>query len=325
MRLPRLPTLFLSAYIIAERRADSILKKQLSNEELVEQIRSGRKVSENMETLYKNNLPLIRQFIRPFIYFEPEQDLLQQAYIGLWTATTHYESGENVRFMTYAQFWIQQDIRRYLENCGSIIRIPPHNRQKVIRYKKLIRDYERDHGREPTDQEAAACLGVSEDEIQKIRIYSQNVASLDAPLKNTDGEELSLADTIADRLNMEEDTVDRLHEEAMQTELWDIVSKYADQQQDKVIRLYFRDGKTLSEIAAETGVSLERVRQIKADGLRRLRRGKALRELEQKCEIAEADIFRGGFSRFKYTGLSSVEKIILRLDELEEQYKTGVM
>lgn len=51
------------------------MKKQLSNEELVEQIRSGRKVSENMETLYKNNLPLIRQFIRPFIYFEPEQDL----------------------------------------------------------------------------------------------------------------------------------------------------------------------------------------------------------------------------------------------------------
>ena len=82
------------------------MKKQLSNEELVERIRSGRKVSENMETLYKNNLPLIRQFIRPFIYFEPEQDLLQQAYIGLWTATTHYENSENVKFMTYAKFWI---------------------------------------------------------------------------------------------------------------------------------------------------------------------------------------------------------------------------
>ena len=100
---------------------------------------------------------------------------------------------------------------------------------------------------------------------------------------------------------------------------------YKRQQQEKVIRLYFKENKTLSEIAAETGVSLERVRQIKADGLRRLRRGKALRELEQKCEIAEADIFRGGFSRFKHTGLSSVEKIILRLDELEEQYKTCLL
>ena len=301
------------------------MKKQLSNEELVEQIRSGRKVSENMETLYKNNLPLIRQFIRPYIYFEPEADLLQQAYIGLWTATTHYESGENVRFMTYAQFWIQQDIRRYLENCGSIIRIPPHNRQKVIRYKKLIRDYERDHGREPTDQEAAACLGVSEDEIQKIRIYSQNVASLDAPLKNTDGEELSLADTIADRLNMEEDTVDRLHEEAMQTELWDIVSKYADQQQDKVIRAYFHDGKSLTEIAREYGVSMERIRQIKAAGLRRLRMGKALRKIQEKCEIVSADIYRTSFASFKYKGSSSVESIVMRLEGLEDQYKASVL
>ena len=199
-----------------------------------------------------------------------------------------------------------------MENCGSIIRIPPHNRQKVIRYKKLIRDYERDHGREPTDQEAAACLGVSEDEIQKIRIYSQNVASLDAPLKNTDGEELSLADTIADRLNMEEDTVDRLHEEAIQTELWNIVSKYADQQQDKVIRLYFRDGKTLSEIAEETGVSLERVRQIKAAGLRQLRRHKALNEIKQKCEVVEASLFRTSFASFKHRG-SSVESVVMRL------------
>ena len=212
------------------------MTKKLSNEELVARIRAGQNIKGNMQQLYNQNLPLIRQFIRPFLGYEDEADLLQQAYLGLHRSIEMYESSENVKFMTYSKFWIQQDIRRYLENCGSIIRIPPHNRQKVIRYKKLIRDYERDHGREPTDQEAAACLGVSEDEIQKIRIYSQNVASLDAPLKNTDGEELSLADTIADRLNMEEDTVDRLHVEAMQTELWDIVSKYADQQQEPTVQ-----------------------------------------------------------------------------------------
>lgn len=297
--------------------------KSRSNEELVREIRAGHNKTKNMELLYSQNLPLIRQFIKPFIYYEPEPDLLQQAYCGLWEAVQRYESSENALFMTYAQFWIQQDIRRYLENCGSIIRIPPHNRQKVIRYKKLIRDYERDHGREPTDQEAAACLGVSEDEIQKVRIYSQNVASLDAPLKNTDGEELSLADTIADRLNMEEDTVDRLHEEAIQTELWNIVSKYADQQQDKVIRLYFRDGKTLSEIAEETGVSLERVRQIKAAGLRQLRRHKALNEIKQKCEVVEASLFRTSFASFKYRG-SSVESVVMRLEELEEEYRQKI-
>lgn len=299
------------------------MTKKLSNEELVARIRAGQNIKGNMQQLYNQNLPLIRQFIRPFLGYEDEADLLQQAYLGLHRSIEMYESSENVKFMTYSKFWIQQDIRRYLENCGSIIRIPPHNRQKVIWYKKLIRDYERDHGREPTDQEAAACLGVSEDEIQKIRIYSQNVASLDAPLKNTDGEELSFADTIADRLNMEEDTVDRLHEEAMQTELWDIVSKYADQQQDKVIRLYFRDGKTLSEIAEETGVSLERVRQIKAAGLRKLRRHKALNEIKQKCEVVEASLFRTSFASFKYRG-SSVESVVMRLEGLEEEYRQKI-
>lgn len=299
--------------------------KSRSNEELVREIRAGHNKTKNMELLYSQNLPLIRQFIKPFIYYEPEPDLLQQAYCGLWEAVQRYESSENALFMTYAQFWIQQDIRRYLENCGSIIRIPPHNRQKVIRYKKLIRDYERDHGREPTDQEAAACLGVSEDEIQKIRIYSQNVASLDAPLKNTDGEELSLADTIADRLNMEEDTVDRLHEEAMQTELWDIVQTYTDDMQGQVIRAYFHDGKSLTEIAREYGVSMERIRQIKAAGLRRLRMGKALRKIQEKCEIVSADIYRTSFASFKYKGSSSVESIVMRLEGLEEQYKASVL
>ena len=149
---------------------------------------------------------------------------------------------------------------------------------------------------------------------------------MDMPLKTDKADdEISLGDTIADQNNLENDVIDRIFDEQREAAVWRIVEDYTDTQQEKVIRLYFKENKTLSEIAAKTGVSLERVRQIKADGLRRLRRGKALRELEQKCEIAEADIFRGGFSRFKYTGLSSVEKIILRLDELEEQYKTGAM
>lgn len=300
--------------------------KSRSNEELVREIRAGHNKTKNMELLYSQNLPLIRQFIKPFIYYEPEPDLLQQAYCGLWEAVQRYESSENVLFMTYAKFWILQDIRRYLENSGSLIRIPSHKKQQGIQYKRLLQEYEREYGRPPSDLEAAEDLGVSLDELTKIRMSMRGVSSLDMPLKTDKADdEISLGDTIADRNSLENDVIDRIFDEQREAAVWRIVEDYTDTQQEKVIRLYFKENKTLSEIAAETGVSLERVRQIKADGLRRLRRGKALRELEQKCEIAEADIFRGGFSRFKYTGLSSVEKIILRLDELEEQYKTGVM
>ena len=76
----------------------------MSNEELVEQIRNGYHVTENMQVLYENNLPLIKRFIKPYTYYEPEDDLLQEAYFGLWEAVRHYESSENVLFMTYARY-----------------------------------------------------------------------------------------------------------------------------------------------------------------------------------------------------------------------------
>lgn len=300
------------------------MKKQLSNEELVEQIRSGRKVSENMETLYKNNLPLIRQFIRPFIYFEPEQDLLQQAYCGLWEAVQRYESSENVLFMTYAKYWIQQDIRRYLEDNGSLIRIPSYKRQEIIQYKQFIRNFAREQGRTPTSEEIADFLGVSEKEVQNIQMYSKSIESLDRPLTSED-EDFTVGDTVADGSDMEQDIVDRLHDEAVSRELWDIVRAYTDDMQGQVIRAYFHDGKSLTEIAREYGVSMERIRQIKAAGLRRLRMGKALRKIREKCEIVSADIYRTSFASFKYKGSSSVENIVIRLEGLEEQYKAGVL
>ena len=102
----------------------------MSNEELVERIRNGYHVTENMQVLYENNLPLIKKFIKPYAYYESEEDLLQEAYFGLWEAVRHYESSENVLFMTYARYWIKQSIQRYMENSGSILRISAHTGRK---------------------------------------------------------------------------------------------------------------------------------------------------------------------------------------------------
>lgn len=294
--------------------------KKLSNEELVARIRAGQDIKTHMQQLYNENLPLIRKFIKPFLPYEEEADLLQQAYFGLHRATQMFESSENVRFMTYSKFWIQQEVRRYLENNGSLIRIPSHKKQQGIQYKRFLQEYEREHGRPPSDREAAEDLGVSLDELTKIKISIQGVSSLDMPLKTGKADdEISLGDTIADRSNLEDDVVDEIFEEQRKATVWRIVEDYTDAQQEKVICLYFKENKTLSEIAAETGVSLERVRQIKTAGLRQLRRGKALRELEQKCEILESSVYRTGFNSFKQYG-SSVEKIAIRREELLQKF-----
>ena len=291
----------------------------MSNEELVEQIRNGYYVTENMQVLYENNLPLIKKFIKPYAYYEPEEDLLQEAYFGLWEAVQHYESSENVLFMSYARHWVRQSIQRYMEYNGSIIRMSSAYRKKIARYKKTVQEFEQTYGHTPTDEEIADYSLLPLSEIQKIKTYMQEIVSLDAPIKAD--EELSLADTVADDFSLEEDTVDKIFKEYQQSELWGIVERYTDNQQEQVIRKHYREGKTLSEISRESGISLERARQHRAAGLRRLRMSKPLREIREKCEITEASVYRSGFNRFKEHGDSIVEYIALRRAELEQKYK----
>ena len=69
-------------------------------------------------------MPLIKRIVKPYTAYENMEDLLQEAYFGLWEAVQHYETSENVLFMTYAGYWLRQVIQRYIENCGSVIRIP---------------------------------------------------------------------------------------------------------------------------------------------------------------------------------------------------------
>ncbi len=107
----------------------------MTNEQIVSEIRNGYSVTDYMQLLYESNLPLIKKFIRPYTAYEAMEDLLQESYFGLWEAVQHYETSANVRFMTYAEYWIRQFVQWYLEKCGSTVRIPSHTRQKIARYK----------------------------------------------------------------------------------------------------------------------------------------------------------------------------------------------
>ncbi len=73
--------------------------------------------------LYENNISLIKRFISPYLAYKELDDLMQQAYFGLWEAVKHYEDSKNVRFMTFARYWIKQTVIRYIEECGSVVRI----------------------------------------------------------------------------------------------------------------------------------------------------------------------------------------------------------
>lgn len=292
----------------------------MSNETLVERIRDGSSVSENMQALYENNLPLIRKFIRPYTAYECESDLLQEAYFGLWEAVQRYETDRDIRLMTFAQYYILLAVRKYIEKCGSTVRIPSNTRAKFTQLRKSIQKLEQEQGREPTANEIAVLMGVSLEEVQEIQALMKGVSSLDSPI--SDDNSLTLSDTLQSDFSLENDMIDKIYAEHSENELWGIVERYTDKRENQIIREYFINEKTMSQIARESGVSLDRIRQIKEKGLRRLRIGKAKRELLQKFDIADSALYRGGLNNYKeHDFVSIVEYTAIKRIEAEERYQ----
>lgn len=292
----------------------------MTNEALVERIRNGYSVTDNMQLLYENNLPLIKRYIKPYTAYEPMEDCLQEAYFGLWEAVKRYETSENVLFMTYAGYWIKQSVQRYIEKCGAVVKIPSHTRQKIARYKKTVERLSQEQGRTPTDEEVAANMGVLVAAVQEIKSYMQGVASLDSPLSVDD--ELTLGDSVQADFSLEDETIDKMYEEYSKSELWGIVEHYTGERENHIIKEYFIHNKSMPEIAKEQSITVGRVREIKEVGLRKLRIGKAKRELLEKFDIVEAGEYRNSMSKFNEHGFTStVEYIAIRRAEIQAEYE----
>lgn len=292
----------------------------MTNEMLVERIRNGFSVTENMELLYRNNLPLIKCFIKPYTAYEPMDDLLQEAYFGLWEAVKHYEISKNVLFMTYAEYWIKQSVIRYIEKCGSIVRMPSYMKQRIIRYKKTASELEQQLGRTPSDTKIADKMNISIGLLPELKLWMHDIISLDTPL--TEDDNLILADTLQSDLDIENSAIDKLYDEHSKSELWGIVERYTNDRESDIIKDYFINNKSMHKIAQERGLTTERIRIIKEDGLHRLRMGKARRELLEKFDIVESALYRSGMKKYReHDHTSTVEYIALRKAEIQAEYE----
>lgn len=292
----------------------------MTNEQIVEKIRNGYSVTENMQLLYERNLPLIKRMIKPYTAYENTEDLLQESYLGLWEAVQHYETSENVLFMTYAGFWIKQSAQRYIEKCSSVVRIPSNTKQKIIRYNKTVQKLTQEQSRAPADKEVADSMQISVSEVEHLKTYSQSISSLDAPLN--DDTDTTLGESIQADYSLEDIAIDKIYEEHSKSELWGIVERYTADRENNIIKEYFMHNKSMPEIAREENLTVSRIREIKEKGLRRLRRGNAKRELYEKFEIVECGIYRNSMNKFnEHNFTSAVEYIAIRKTEIKEGHE----
>ena len=312
------------------KEEESILTKQMA-----EGSESAR------EKLIEHNLRLVVSIARKYIGRGLDlQDLIQEGNLGLMKGIDKFNYNHGTKISTYVTWWIRQSVERAINELGSNIRIPVHIREKIYKYNAIKRRLTIELNREPTLEEIADKLGMSEDKLEKILSSAQDTISINDIINEDTEMENFIPST--------EDTPEEAYIKAnLPQEINAVLNKCKLSDREKSVLLlrygFFGEIKTLDEIGRFMGLTRERIRQIESKALRKLRMSSHIKELleyssNQSESIRNLDTLRKFYVDNVHSnktfqkngvGVKEAEKLIQLSKHprqlLEQQYHEGAV